>query len=64
MRACRVVKESLTPLNFTIVLPTVVDLLERAVPDMRRGERPGYPQHIADLLGLLLSSGGWGGLIG
>lgn len=54
-----VVKESLTPLNFTIVLPTVVDLLERAVPDLRRGERQGYPQRIPDLLSLLLTSEEW-----
>lgn len=40
------------------MLPTVVDLLERAVPDMRRGgERQGYPQFIPDLLSLLLSAG-------
>ena len=55
----RVVKESLTPLNFTIVLQTVVDLLERSCPDPKnKGERPGHPQHIPDLLLLLHSSGG------
>ena len=70
----RVVKESLTPLNFTIVLPTVVDLLERAVPSDpnaggggggggRRGEqRVGHPQLLPELMGLLLSGeGGAGG---
>ena len=69
----RVVKESLTPLNFTIVLPTVVDLLERAVPSDpnaggggggggRRGEqRVGHPQLLPELMGLLLSGGGGAG---
>mmetsp|Transcript_15487 Transcript_15487/g.33602 ORF Transcript_15487/g.33602 Transcript_15487/m.33602 type:complete len:351 (+) Transcript_15487:264-1316(+) len=54
-----VVKESLTPLNFTIVLQTVVDLLERAVPDPKRGEGKGHPDKIQDLLHLMLASEEW-----
>ena len=56
-----VVKESLTPLNFSVALPLVVELLERAVPDMRKGvePKPGYPQLLPELLNLLLSSEEW-----
>jgi brefeldin A-resistance guanine nucleotide exchange factor 1 len=46
---CRVVKESLSMLNYHTVVSTAVDLLERAVPDPRRGERPGHPNHIGQV---------------
>lgn len=56
-----VVRESLTPFNFTVVLPLVVELLERALPDMRKGvePKPGFPQLIPDLLNLLLAAEEW-----
>ncbi|KXZ43437.1 hypothetical protein GPECTOR_90g523 [Gonium pectorale] len=54
-----VIREALTSLNFHIVVPTAVDLLERAVPDPRRGERPGHPQHIAQAIGLVQAAEEW-----
>ncbi|MEW5304445.1 MAG: hypothetical protein WDW36_007055 [Sanguina aurantia] len=58
-----VIKESLTMLNYTIVLQTVVDLLERSIPSdpTKRGgqERPGHPQHIPDILELILAMESW-----
>lgn len=48
-------------LNYTIVLQTVVDLLERSIPSdpNKRGgqERPGHPQHIPEILELILAMG-------
>lgn len=56
-----VVKEGLTPINFSVVLPLVVELVERAVPDMRKGvePKPGFPQLLPSLLSLLLSAEEW-----
>ncbi|GLC38754.1 hypothetical protein PLESTM_000772100 [Pleodorina starrii] len=54
-----VVKESLSMINFHIVVSTAVDLLERAVPDPRRGERPGHPSHIAQAIRMVVSAEEW-----
>lgn len=44
-------------LNYHTVVSTAVDLLERAVPDPRRGERQGHPSHIAQAIRLVQSAG-------
>ncbi|PNW80894.1 hypothetical protein CHLRE_07g334100v5 [Chlamydomonas reinhardtii] len=54
-----VVKESLSMLNYHTVVSTAVDLLERAVPDPRRGERPGHPNHISQAIRLVQSAEEW-----
>ncbi|KAG2488975.1 hypothetical protein HYH03_012417 [Edaphochlamys debaryana] len=54
-----VIKESLSMLNYHTVVSTAVDLLERAVPDPRRGERPGHPHHIAQAMRLVQSAEEW-----
>ncbi|GFR51100.1 hypothetical protein Agub_g13429 [Astrephomene gubernaculifera] len=54
-----VVRESLTVLNYHAVVSTAVDLLERAVPDPRRGERQGHPAHIAQAIRVVQSAEEW-----
>ncbi|GIL44250.1 hypothetical protein Vafri_1768 [Volvox africanus] len=54
-----VCKETLSVINFTAVVPTAVDLLERAVPDPRRGERQGHPAHIAQAIRVVTSVEEW-----
>lgn len=47
-------------LNYHTVVSTAVDLLERAVPDPRRGERPGHPNHISQVGAVAcIISGAW-----
>lgn len=54
-----VVKDSLTMLNYTIVLQTLLDLLERAVPENKKGERAGHPSFIPQVLDLFRCSEEW-----
>ncbi|EFJ51864.1 hypothetical protein VOLCADRAFT_87471 [Volvox carteri f. nagariensis] len=54
-----VCNETLSMINFTAVVPTAVDLLERAVADPRSGEWKGHPAHIGQAIRVVTSVEEW-----